>query len=226
MAAAPLSPSEFLSNSEQIILKVLKEHGPVIQRAKLEQLCQDAGMNHHSFWVFLSYCPLISRHATGVYGLRGAEIPVGLVESLIPKRTARSKLLIDYGWTDDGNIQILYRVSEGMLANGIVSIPAALKAFLQGKFALVTGDNSKIGTFVVKDNTAWGLGPFFSRRGGEPDDYLLMVFDLSLRIVAVQIGDSSLTDQLGDSDLSAPKSAALEARNTSETMDGAYVPPR
>lgn len=158
--------------------------------------------------------------------MRGADIPVGLVESLIPKRMARSKLLIDYGWTDDGNIQILYRVSENMLTNGIVSIPAALKAFVQGKFALVTGDNSKIGTFVVKDNSAWGLGPFFSRRGGEPDDYLLMVFDLSLRIVAVQIGDSSLTDQLGVSDPSAPKSAALEAGDTSETMNESCVPPK
>jgi hypothetical protein len=68
MVAAPLSPSEILSASEQTILKVLKEHGPVIQRAKLERLCLDAGMNHHSFWVFLSYCPLICRHATGVTG--------------------------------------------------------------------------------------------------------------------------------------------------------------
>ncbi len=83
IAAAPLNPSEILSDSEQIILAVFKEHGPVIQRAKFEQLCLHVGMNHHSFWVFLSYCPLICRHATGVYGLRGAEVPVGLVDSKI-----------------------------------------------------------------------------------------------------------------------------------------------
>ena len=156
-------------------------------------------MNHHSFWVFLSYCPLICRHATGVYGLRGAEIPVGLVESLAPKRTGKSRVLVDYGWTDNGNVQISYRVSEGMLSNGILSIPAALKSFVQGRFALITGDNSKIGTLAVKDNSGWGLGPFFTRRGGEPGDYLWIVFDVSQRIATVQIGDASLTDQFGDS---------------------------
>lgn len=200
--ATPLIPSEVLSDSEQIILNVFREHGPVMQRAKFERLCTGAGMNPHSFWVFLSYCPLVCRHASGVYGLRGAEIPVGLVENLVPKRTSRSKLLVDYGWTNDRNIQAVYRVSDSTLSNGIVSVPAALKSFVQGKFTLMTGDNSKIGTLVVKDNSAWGLGPFFHRRGGEPGDYLLMVFHLSKRKVVAQLGDSSLTDHLGTAESS------------------------
>jgi len=210
-AAAPLDASEILSDSEQIILKVLKEHGPVIQRVRFEKLCLDAGMNHHSFWVFLSYCPLICRHATGVYGLRGSEVPVGLVESLAPKRTGKSKLIIDYGWTEDREVQILYRVSAGMLASGIVSIPAALKAFVQGRFALMTGDDSKIGTLVVKDNSGWGIGPFFTRRGGEPGDYLSVVFDSSRRIATVEIGDASLTDQFGDPISTVEESSPAES---------------
>jgi hypothetical protein len=196
--AETLNPIEILSDSEQLILKVLKEHGPVIQRGKLEQLCLGAGMNHHSFWIFLSYCPLICRHATGVYGLRGAEVPVGLVESLVSRRTVKSRLIVDYGWTNDQKIQMLYRLSEGVLTNGVVSVPSALKVFLQGKYALLTCDGSKIGTFVVKDNSGWGLGPLFTRRGGEPGDYLSIAFDLSLYIATVQIGDASLIDQFRD----------------------------
>lgn len=98
-AAQPLDPNEILSDSERTILQVLKEHGPVMQRPKLEELCLKAGVNHHSFPIFLSYCPIIARYAPEVYGLRGVEVPAGLVESLMPKRTGKSKLLVDYGWT-------------------------------------------------------------------------------------------------------------------------------
>jgi hypothetical protein len=178
------------------ILKVLKEHGPVLQTSKFEEHCLSAGVNHHSFWIYLSDCPIITRRASGVYGLRGAEVPAGQVESLIPKRTARSKLLVDHGWTKDRNIQIVYRVSSGMLSNGVVSVPAALRPFLQGRYALVTGDNSTVGAIVVKENSAWGLGPLFTRRGGEPGDYLSIIFDSSKRLAVAQTGDASLADEL------------------------------
>jgi hypothetical protein len=62
-ATEPLNPSEILSGSEQIMFRVLKEHGPVLQRPKFEQCCLDAGMNQHSFWVFLTYCPIVERCA-------------------------------------------------------------------------------------------------------------------------------------------------------------------
>jgi len=198
-AAALLKPNEILSDTEQIILRVFKEHGPVLPRAKFEQLCLDAGMNHHSFGVFLTYCPLICRHAIGVYGLRGAEVPVGQVESLMPRRINQSKLIVDYGWMSDRAVQVLYRLSKGMLTNGIVSIPSALKAFVQRRFALMTGDNCKIGTLAVKDTSGWGLGPFYTRRGGEPGDYLSIVFNLRDGIATVQIGDVSLMDELANS---------------------------
>jgi hypothetical protein len=86
-----------------------------------------------------------------------------------------------------------------MLSNGIISIPSALKNFLQGRFALKTADNSNVGVLVVRDNSAWGLGPFFTRRGGEVGDYLSIVFDLPKQEAVTQIGDASLIDELGDS---------------------------
>jgi hypothetical protein len=216
-ASESLDADQILSESEQIIVKVFKEHGAVLQKSKFEQLCVHAGMNPHSFSILLSYSPIVCRHAAGVYGLRGAEVPLGLVESLIPKRTSRSKLLLDYAWTNERNIQIIYKVSHGTLSNGIVSVPAALKAFLQGRFTLVAGDNSRIGTLVVKDGSAWGLGPFFSRRGGEPGDYLSIVFDLSRRCALVQIGDEDSIEQL--------RSAPSERYSTDENVDEASITP-
>src|SRR5439155_21968751 len=103
--------------------------------------------------------------------------------------------LVDYGWTKHRNLRVVYRISAGILSNGIVSVPAALKSFLQGKFALMTADNSPAGTLVAKNSNAWGLGPFFRRRGGEPGDYLSIVFDLSKRVAAVQIDDTSFVEE-------------------------------
>lgn len=202
-------PNEVLAETERLIFKVLNAHGPVLERTELEKLCLEAGIN--SLWIHVTYSPIIARYAPGVYGLRGAEIPAGLVEQLIPKRTSRWKLLVDYGWTKDRNLRVVYRISPGILSNGIVSVPASLKTFLQGRFTLMTADNAPAGTLVARNHTAWGLGPFFRRRGGEPGDYLSLVFDLSKRVVVAQIGDASLDEQ---SEMATAASAETIHRDT------------
>ena len=133
-ATEPQKANEVLSESEMIMFNVMREHGPVLRRDEFERLCLATGMNRHSFWVFLSYCPIITRYATSVYGLRGADVPAGLVERLIPKRSGKSTVLVDYGWTKDRKLRVLYRLSAGILSNGIVTVPAALKAFYREVF--------------------------------------------------------------------------------------------
>ena len=218
-AAQPLDPVEILSDSERTIFRVMKEHGPVMPKSRFEELCLAAGINWHSFWIYLTYCPIITRYAPSVYGLRGADIPAGLVETLTPKRAGKWKVLVDYGWTKDRNLRVFYRISKGMLSNGIVSIPAALKPFLQGKFALMTVDKSAVGALVVRDNCAWGLGPFFSRRGGEPGDYLSVLFDLSRRVAVVEIGDVSLADQFQASQMSVRTDGNQETERTGSSLN-------
>jgi len=214
MVAATQSqnPDQVLSDSERIMFNILKSDEPVLQRSEFERLCLAAGINRHSFWAFLSYCPIITRYAPEVYGLRGADVPVGLVERLIPQHRSKSKLLVDYGWTKDHNLRVVYRISAGILSKGVVSVPAALKSFLQGKFALMTADNSPAGTLVAKNNQAWGLGPFFRRRGGEAGDYLSIVFDLSKRLAVAQIGDASLAEQLEIPNTCAAEDGELTAQ--------------
>jgi hypothetical protein len=218
-AAQPLDPVEILSDSERTIFRVMKEHGPVMPKSRFEELCLASGINWHSFWIYLTYCPIITRYAPSVYGLRGADIPAGLVETLTPKRAGKWKVLVDYGWTKDRNLRVFYRISKGMLSNGIVSIPAALKPFLQGKFALMTVDKSAVGALVVRDNCAWGLGPFFSRRGGEPGDYLSVLFDLSRRVAVVEIGDVSLADQFQPSQMSVRTDGNQETERTGSRLN-------
>jgi hypothetical protein len=54
------------------MVDVLREHGPIMPKAKLEELCVEKGLRRDTFSIHLTYSPVIARYATGVYGLRGA----------------------------------------------------------------------------------------------------------------------------------------------------------
>jgi hypothetical protein len=179
-----------LGRVEQALVSVLEEHGPLMDRAKLEAHCLGRGMKKSTFYVSLDTSPVIARFARGVYGLRGAPVPPGLVDSLIPK-PRRGRVLLDYGWTPDRKVWLEFKLSTAMISTGVCTVPAAMRRFLQGRFDLKTGDGSRVGTLASKASSAWGLLPFFARRGGEPGDHFLIVFDLAARIATASIRDAA-----------------------------------
>jgi hypothetical protein len=118
----------------------------------------------------------ITKFKEGVYSIRGAKIPPGIIESISIKRKPK-KVLQDYGWTNDGHIWIAFKLSEGLINTGICSIPSAMTNYIKGTFTLKATDETIIGHLTVKDNNAWGLRKLFERRGGELDDHLVLNFD-------------------------------------------------
>ncbi|MEO6787047.1 MAG: hypothetical protein ABI318_13015, partial [Chthoniobacteraceae bacterium] len=188
MATPPLPYRDVLSETEAVIVDVLLQHGPVMQRPKLEELSVANGLQRDTFYIHLTYSPVIARFARGVYGLRGAHAPPGLAQSMVEKRRP-TRVLADYGWLPDGRIFLSYKLSEGSLANGIVSVPTGMKSYLQGEFRLLIGDGQPAGQLVVKDNQAWGLGPFFRRRGGEPGDLFQITFDLNQKFALLSLDE-------------------------------------
>lgn len=193
-ADPPVAWWNILSETEQILLLALETHGPVMRRAELEELCVGLGIKRSTFYVRLGYSPFIAQYARGVYGLRGADVEPGLVESLIAPRR-RGRVLKDYGWTTDGSVWLGFQLSEAMISSGTFTVPTAMKSFVRGEFLLKAEDGSSMGTAVVQESWSWGLGPFFRRRGGKPGDHLILVFDLAVREAVVHIGDADLLDQ-------------------------------
>jgi hypothetical protein len=183
-----------LRGKELTMVKILKEYGPIMQRAKFEELCSAAGMKRGTFYSYLDSSSVIERYASGVYGLRGARVPPGLAESLIPHREWTTSVRLDHGWTKDRKIWIGYQLSESMVKNGTFSVPNGLKKFLQGKFALKAADENVMGTLSIRENSGWGLGPFYRRRGGEAGDTLLVVFDLSRQEALVSVGEEGILE--------------------------------
>lgn len=197
---------EVLGDVEETFARVLMEEGPLLTGKDLEEKCLAAGMNQSTFYVYLSYSPIIARYARGVYGLRGAEVPPGLADSLVPK-IIRTKVVQDHGWAEDGTIWIAYKLTAATVSSGVVTIPAALKKFVAGPFRLLSEEGAEVGTFVAKDTSAWGLSPLFRRRGGEAGDTLVVTFDLAKREAVARLGDEELLE-----------SAAQPARSDSEAI--------
>lgn len=190
IADPPIDWGVAISGEEKVIVEVLKEHGPIMERCALEELCLRRGMNRSTFYVYIGNSLVIEKLATGVYGLLGAQVQAGEVEALSPTKK-RHKVVVDSGWTE-GHIWILIRLSKGVLTSGVFGCPPALRRFLSGEFLLQTADGTRVGTLVTGDTATWGLGPFFRRRGGEVGDYLHLTFDLGERTATIGTGDSSI----------------------------------
>ena len=74
-------------------------------------------------------------------------------------------------------MRLVYRLSEGCVSNGVISVPASFARFLQGDFRLLRLGNA-VGTLRCRGAQGWGMGPFFRRVGAEAGDTLTLEFDL------------------------------------------------
>ena len=183
---------EILSGNEQLLAEVLFEHGPVMRRADLEQIAvEQLRMNRSSFYIYLTYLPILERYAPGVFGLRGARVSAGEISAMIP-RVVHHQVLKDHGWAEDGRVWIVYKLSRAAAQTGVLTVPAVLSEVLHGQYTLLTDDGSAIGTAVIEDTRLWGVSPFYRRRGVESGDHLLLVFDTTKKTALIQAGDDSV----------------------------------
>ncbi len=191
-----------LGGIETAIVDVLKSHGGITHSADLEEECLKRGVNRHSFWVYITYSPVLERVAPSVYVLRGAEIDPAEVAYLTGKDLPTEPTLQDDGWTKDGAIWLGYRAKRNILSSGVVSVPAGVRSMLgERRLELFAVDGTSVGTFVVNSTgNAWGLTPFIGRRGVEIGDTLIITLDTELGVAVVQAGskDLLLTYQDGD----------------------------
>jgi hypothetical protein len=102
------------------------------------------------------------------------------------------QVLQDHGWTEDGRVWIVYKLSSAAAQTGVLGVPAAVAEVLRGQYTLLTDDGGAIGTAVVEDTRLWGVSPFYRRRGVETGDYVLLVFDRSKKSARIEVGDESV----------------------------------
>lgn len=182
---------DVLGENERKLAQALFDYGPVMRRDDLERVVVvERALNRSSFYVYLTYSPIIERYAPGVFGLRGAPVTAAEVDAMIPPRV-RHQVLQDHGWTKDRRLWAAFRISPAAEATGILGVPAAVRSVTRGSYELFGEDERPVGTLVIEENM-WGLSPFFRRWGVEAGDYVVITLSLTDRQATISVGTEEL----------------------------------
>jgi hypothetical protein len=182
-----------LTGVEAKLVAMLTAHGPVMERGQMEDLCVNSGMNRFSFHAFVSWSPVIAQFGHSVYGLLGADVSQKEVADLLAKRRAsrtNHRVLHRHGRTDDGQVWLSYRLSKAASTYAVITIPAALRDVVNGRFQFIDSDGREIGTLATKDGRAWGLGAFLRKRDAKIGDHIILTLDLNKRTATVTWDES------------------------------------
>ncbi len=187
-----------LTGVERCMVEVLKKHGPVMERTAFEDECVEKGMNPFSFNAIVMSSPVIAQYGRSVYGLLGLKVDPKVVRELAQKRSESpsSRVLCGFGETRDGQIYLAYQLSKAAISGGVITVPAAVKRQVRGKFSLRIDGGHEVGTLVAKRGCGWGLGPALRGSEAEQGDHMLLLFDTVKRQARIHIGDESILENV------------------------------
>ena len=212
-----LNFSEELAPIEQTFVRILVDCENVAGTGELRDRCLEAGVNRHSFFVYLTYSPVIERIADGVYGLRGAKIDPSHVAHILGNYVRPEKALQDNGWTKDGAIWLGYNVTRSLRDTSVVNVPAAVAKILgERRYDLLATDGSNVGHFSIRKFNAWGFGSFMDRRGVDLGDTLIITVDTDLEVAVIQSGSAEMLASYQDGDGWGPRRVLEEVTAPSE----------
>jgi hypothetical protein len=212
-AAVPLDYRDVLENTEETLVDIFRENGPVLDRATTVQLGADRGLDRTTVGLYLGWSPIIERVATNRYALRGDDIPAGTLEAM-RGASQRQRVQRGYGWTSAGRLWVGYTLSQAVIDSHVVGVPSALKHELKGRFELAPPDHD-LGQLTTDGENLWGLSRLLKRYAAEVGDALVVEFDLSARTVHPFIGGQELLD---------PENRPEQIIEETETDDESAVP--
>jgi hypothetical protein len=184
-----------LGELDGAFVRAFQNLGSPLTREELEDYCvEEEGMKVSSFFQRLSYCPLFLRLAPGVYSLVGAATPPGSVEAA-KKRIREDRISPQHGWTPDGRLWVVLRLSRASVQSGAFFAPTFVNDHAEGVWNTSLADGTSIGTMEVKQGIANGLRDEFELLAADSGDFCLLQFDLTRKIVSVEVGGPDLEDQ-------------------------------
>jgi hypothetical protein len=203
-----------LGEAENLMVEVLERHGGVMGVEEFQDECQMLGLKEGTFFTYLDYSPLFTKHRRGVYGLRGSGAPK---DDGPPRRGRgdRRRVLIGCGQGADGRVWLHYELSRAAVVGGIVGVPAALSEGLQGDYQLYGADGSRVGSLRINRGLAWRLGPFLRRADVRPGDHIRLEIDPVTRTaVALKTDEGTVP---ADADSGTPQAEIATGEEKEET---------
>ncbi|MBN2473868.1 MAG: hypothetical protein JXB62_04635 [Pirellulales bacterium] len=196
----PRDWTKVLTGVERSMVELLKRYGPVLERTVFEELCIHGGMNRFSFNAIVMSSPVVAQYGRSVYGLVGLKVDRKMVADLVSQKSAMpsNRVLKAFGETKDGKVYLAYKLSKAAISGGVVTVPAAVKRQVRGKFILRTDQGHKVGTLVAKKGCGWGLGPALRGGHAQQGDHMLLLLDTPKRQAHIHIGDENILNRLTD----------------------------
>ncbi len=186
----PKDWKKVLTGIEARLVATLMRDGPIMDRGRLEDVCVSGGMNRFSFHAFLAWSPVIAQFGHSVYGLLGARPDDQQLHSLSERRRTERyahRVLEGHGRTADGRIWLKYRLSKAASTYAVITIPAALKETVRGRFELLDSTGESIGALATKDGRAWGLGAFLRKQNAQIGDAILVTIDVNRKTATARL---------------------------------------
>jgi hypothetical protein len=177
------------------MLRVLEEHGPVMDGEAFAERCIAAGVNGTSFYIIRVASPVICALGKSVYCKVGASVPPGSVEDIVRQRRANSRVS-DYGWTSAGNLWCVIELPPMVIVGGSIRLPSFVAELVQGEWTVTLADGSEIAKATCKDQFLWSLKKAFVVLGAEANDVGGFLFDLKARKVLLRVGGPGLLEQM------------------------------
>lgn len=189
-----------LGELEAVLFDCFRTLGSPLPREKIEDFCIDhRGVNVNSFWVYLIYSPLVQRIAPGIFGLVGAPVPVGTVESLRANRKSDGRT--EHGWDSSGGLWYATRLDRVSLHMGMFFLPSFMLELTTGDWSILLPDGTPSGKAEVGEQGIKGLKSTLELSGSEPGDVMRILFDLTKKTAEVQVGDDELFESNPNSEL-------------------------
>jgi RNA polymerase alpha subunit/sigma-70-like protein len=179
------------------ILKVLSEHGPILDGEEFAERCVAAGINGTSFYVYRLVSPVISSLGKGVYCKVGVEVPPGTIENIVSRRRAITRVS-DHGWTSGGRLWFGVELMMQTIVAGSIRLPSFVSDLVQGEWNVSLPDGTVHGTVLCRDSFIWSFRKSFAVLGAEPGDIAMFEFDLKKRSVLVRVGGPGLFEAIQD----------------------------
>lgn len=185
-------PTEF-GEVESAFVACFDELGSPLRREDIEDYCIDrCAINPNSFYVYLSYSPIVQKVGTGIYGLVGANIPIGTVEQFEAEKKRETKS--EHGWDKKGRLWFATRLSRMSIKMGMFYLPSFVLNLTAGEWGAKLADGTASGTLEIKEQGMAGLGIILSLTGAEPDDVLCVRFDFAAKVAEIEVGSDELFD--------------------------------
>jgi hypothetical protein len=191
-------------SAEGQMLRVLEEHGPVMDGEVFAEKCIAEGMNATTFYIYRLISPVICALGRNVFCRVGSEVLPGTIEAIVARRRS-SPLVSDHGWTADGKLWFGTELLRVVITTGSIRIASFVGGLVQGQWKVLLPDGTEFETVMCRDAFIWSFRKQLALLGAEPGDLAVFEFNLKARTVLVRVGGPDLFEAIQD-----PESSSVE----------------